>query len=475
MPSQGFSSCMERGIARALGPEGACVVASGRASSDALLWIQHAGPVLPVVEASDECFERWLGWWSERIGALDAVDPGGESAPGGSPSASTSLSLHSLDSTVSHVVRLVNATLYDALRGAVSDVHLETTPKGMTVKYRIDGVLRPAKEVAGRELAEQAISRIKVMAELDIAEMRVPQDGRLQVSIDGRAIDVRVSIMPSVHGEDAVLRILDRQHLARELNDLTLESLGFDAATISALQSLARRPHGMILVTGPTGSGKTTTLYATINRTTSATEKVVTIEDPVEYQLAGVLQVPVSERKGLTFARGLRSILRHDPDKILVGEIRDAETAQIAVQAALTGHLVFTTVHANDVFDVIGRFRQFGIDGYSLMSALNGVLSQRLVRKVCSTCARLDEVSGAVHSTGCPACGGTGFRGRFAVGELTCLGSRLKSLIGEQASYEAVREAVNDQGFVGLRARALAAASAGITTQAEVDRVIAEA
>ncbi|MEY2689779.1 MAG: hypothetical protein RL375_3978, partial [Pseudomonadota bacterium] len=301
--------------------------------------------------------------------------------------AGVSLSISSISEDDSPVVKLVSSTLYDALRSGASDIHVETTPAGLTIRYRIDGVLVPVGNVSGTGLAEQVLSRIKVLAELDISERRVPQDGRFKVRVKGRAIDLRVSVMPSIHGEDAVLRILDKQALSAETLGLSPVQLGFDADDIEPMRKLAREPYGMLLVTGPTGSGKTTTLYALLSEINSGQDKIVTIEDPVEYQLPGVLQIPVNEKKGLTFSRGLRSILRHDPDRILVGEIRDPETAEIAVQAALTGHLVFTTVHANNVFDVIGRFTHMGVEPYTFVTAMNGIVAQRLIRKVCSDCA----------------------------------------------------------------------------------------
>src|SRR5205085_7402158 len=296
------------------------------------------------------------------------------------------------------VVRLVASTLYDAIKAGASDVHLETTTSGLTIKYRVDGVLMPAETVPGVEVAEQVISRIKVMSELDIAERRVPQDGRFKARHKhggeaGRDIDFRVSVMPSVFGEDAVLRILDRRALSDQLRGLTLDSLGFDQDIIERMRKLSAEPYGMLLVTGPTGSGKTTSLYASITEVNKGLDKIITIEDPVEYQLPGVLQIPVNEQKGLTFARGLRSILRHDPDRIMVGEIRDQETANIAVQSALTGHLVSTTVHANNAFDVIGRFMHMNVDLYGFVSALNGILAQRLVRLVCPHCRAADVPS----------------------------------------------------------------------------------
>ena len=333
----------------------------------------------------------------------------------------------------------------------------------MTVKFRIDGVLTAVRPPESPGLALHSISRIKVMAQLDIAERRVPQDGRLQIVYQGRSIDVRVSVMPSIHGEDAVLRILDRQHLAQSLAGLTLAKLGFEEPMQIALRALCRRPHGMLLVPGPTGSGKTTTLYAAIAETHESRDKIITIEDPVEYQLTGVLQIPVNEKKGLTFARGLRSILRHDPDKILVGEIRDAETAQIAVQSALTGHLVFTTVHANTVFDVVGRFDQFGIDSYTFASAINGVLAQRLLRRVCPKCA----------ARGCELCRMTGYSGRFALGELLTMTPTLRGMISQRATQVEIQAEASRSGWQSLREQALIAVEAGVTTMDEVNRVAA--
>jgi general secretion pathway protein E len=310
-------------------------------------------------------------------------------------------------------------------------------------------------------LAEQVISRIKVVSELDIAERRVPQDGRFKARRDGREIDFRVSIMPSVHGEDAVLRILDRQALSDQLSGLTLDSLGFQENVKERLRKLSSEPYGMLLVTGPTGSGKTTSLYAVISEVNKGEDKIITIEDPVEYQLPGVLQIPVNEQKGLTFARGLRSILRHDPDRIMVGEIRDSETAEIAVQSALTGHLVYTTVHANNAIDVLGRFQHMGVDAYNLVSALNGVLAQRLVRVYCTTC----------KGKGCPNCRGTGFRGRKAIGELLVLNDELRELIVARAPARKLKEAAQAAGTIPLREAALALVDAGETTMEEINRV----
>jgi general secretion pathway protein E len=361
----------------------------------------------------------------------------------------------------STVVRLVTSTLYDALKAGASDVHLETHGAGLSIKYRIDGVLTSAESVPGIELAEQVISRIKVMSELDIAERRVPQDGRFKARRDGREIDFRVSVMPSVFGEDAVLRILDRKALSDHLSGLTLDSLGFETNLKTELRRLSTEPYGMLLVTGPTGSGKTTSLYAVITEVNKGEDKIITIEDPVEYQLPGVLQIPVNEQKGLTFARGLRSILRHDPDRIMVGEIRDPETAEIAVQSALTGHLVYTTVHANNAIDVLGRFQHMGVDSYNLVSALNGVLAQRLVRVFCKAC----------HSKGCGECRGTGFRGRKAIGELLVLNDELRELIISRAPARKLKEAAMATGTVPLRDAAMQLVNSGETTLEEINRV----
>jgi len=421
----------------------------------------------------------------EGLRAMEGVGGGTHSVQ---DSGAESLSFASIAEDASPVVRLVRSTLYDALKAGASDIHLETDARGLTVKYRIDGVLSHVAQVAGTETAEQAISRIKVMSELDIAERRVPQDGRFKVAIQGREVDVRVSIMPSVFGEDAVLRILDRQALTEALSGLTLEGLGYAGATLARVRKLAAEPYGMLLVTGPTGSGKTTTLYAAISEINTGRDKIVTIEDPVEYQLAGVLQIPVNEKKGLSFARGLRSILRHDPDKIMVGEIRDADTAQIAVQSALTGHLVFTTVHANNVFDVIGRFIHMGVDPYSFVSALNGIVAQRLVRVNCPHCAaphvpsdELLELSGLVREktrdyafrqgSGCGHCRGSGYRGRRAVAEILLLTDELRELIVARAPIGQIKEAAARGGTRSLREAALALVKSGDTTLEEINRV----
>ena len=402
----------------------------------------------------------YLSQIEPELRAMDGV-AAGFGAESALSSNAEDLSYEAISETDSTVVRLVNSTLYDALKAGASDVHLSATGTGLTVKYRIDGVLTPPEHIHGIEIAEQAISRIKVMSELDIAERRVPQDGRFKARRDGRDIDVRVSVMPSVFGEDAVLRILDKKTLSDQLSGLTLDVLGFSKEIKERLRSLSAQPHGMMLVTGPTGSGKTTTLYAAISEVNSGLDKIVTIEDPVEYQLPGVLQIPVNEQKGLSFARGLRSILRHDPDRIMVGEIRDPETAEIAVQSALTGHLVYTTVHANNVFDVLGRFAHMGVDLYNLCSALNAVLAQRLVRIICGACA----------GRGCPTCRGTGFRGRRAIGELLVLDDNLRERIVAREPARKLKEAAYAAGTVPLREAAMSLVKAGETTLEEIDRV----
>ena len=406
------------------------------------------------------------------------------------------LSLRAIAAETSEIVKLVRSTLRDALLIGASDVHLETSARGLDIKFRIDGILSRAKSIEDPAQAEQAIARVKVLAELDVTERRVPQDGRFKAlskgsagELSGRPIDFRVSIMPSVHGEDAVVRVLDKQSLyAAGERGLSLDSLGLDGPSIRMLRRLSREPYGMLLVTGPTGSGKTTTLYAAITEINDGRDKIVTIEDPVEYELPGVLQIPVNEKKGLTFAKGLRSILRHDPDKIMVGEIRDPETANIAVQSALTGHLVFTTVHANNVFDVIGRFMHMNVDLYSFVSALNAIVAQRLVRLLCPACAVEERpapellADSAIEpeeadtyrfrvARGCAECRGVGYRGRKAIAELLVLNDEIRELITARAPVRKIKDAARRNGTRLLREAALAAVGAGQTSLEEINRV----
>jgi type II secretory ATPase GspE/PulE/Tfp pilus assembly ATPase PilB-like protein len=398
------------------------------------------------------------------------------------------LSIDKIQADQSPIIRLVDSAIFDALNRRASDIHIETRDQEVMIKYRIDGVLQPAMKPIAKEHHGTIISRIKVMAELDIAEKRVPQDGRFRVRIRGRSIDFRVSIMPSVHGEDAVIRILDKESLSQQFSSLRLDVLGFDEKELARFRRFIREPYGMVLVTGPTGSGKTTTLYAALSEIRTEEDKIITIEDPVEYQLRGITQIPVNEKKGLTFARGLRSILRHDPDKIMVGEIRDAETADIAIQSALTGHLVFTTVHANNVIDVLGRFLNMKIEPYNFVSALNCVQAQRLVRTICTQCKREVRASeellvesgldiGTYRHTpffegaGCLECGGTGFKGRTAICELLDVSDSIRELILERRSSADIKRAARDEGMVFLRESALSKALAGRTTLAEINKV----
>ncbi|OFV88292.1 MAG: pilus assembly protein PilB [Acidobacteria bacterium RBG_16_70_10] len=398
------------------------------------------------------------------------------------------LSIDKIQSDQSPIIRLVDSAIFDALNRRASDIHIETRDTEVVIKYRIDGVLQPAMKPIAREHHATLISRVKVMSELDIAEKRVPQDGRFRVRIAGRSIDFRVSIMPSIHGEDAVIRILDKESLSKQFASLRLDVLGFEEKELQRFRRFIREPYGMVLVTGPTGSGKTTTLYAAISEIKTEEDKIITIEDPVEYQLKGVLQIPVHERKGLTFARGLRSILRHDPDKIMVGEIRDAETADIAIQSALTGHLVFTTVHANNVIDVLGRFLNMRIEPYNFVSALNCVMAQRLVRTICEHCRReiraprellvesgMDPVAyGDVpfyEGAGCIECGGTGYKGRTAICELLDVTDTIRELILAKRSSADIKRAAREEGMVFLRDSAVAKALGGQTTLPEINKV----
>jgi general secretion pathway protein E len=388
----------------------------------------------------------------------------------------------------SRVVRFVDEALAAAAQAGASDVHFECDRTGVVVKHRLDGVLVKHAQLEGALTAQEVISRIKVLAKLDITERRLPQDGRFRWPIAGVEVDVRVSIIPSVHGEDAVLRLLDKAHLRGGDVDVSLDKLGFEPAARERIRELAQRPSGLLLVTGPTGSGKTTTVYAALSEINTGIEKIITIEDPVEYELGGVLQVPVNERKGLTFAKGLRAILRHDPDRILVGEIRDAETASIAVQSALTGHLVFTTVHANSLSDVVGRFRHFGIDMFGFMSALNGVVVQRLLRRVCADCVQWeapdeaekawfvareqDQPERVPRAVGCTACRGSGYRGRFVMAEVHGVDDPLRDLVTDGAPLSAVKARSAAGGVQSLDDQAAEQVRRGQTTVQEVRRVI---
>jgi type IV pilus assembly protein PilB len=391
------------------------------------------------------------------------------------------------DSEMSPIIKLVDTIVFNAMESRASDIHIETRDTEVQVKYRIDGALYAKVDPIDLAYHQTLISRIKVMSELDIAERRVPQDGRFRVRYKGRTVDFRVSIMPTVHGEDAVIRILDKEQINEEFKDLRLDVVGFDANDLRNFRRYIAEPYGMVLVTGPTGSGKTTTLYAALNEIRNEEDKIITIEDPVEYQLHGITQIPVNEKKGLTFARGLRSILRHDPDKIMVGEIRDNETAQIAIQSALTGHLVFTTVHANNVIDVIGRFLNMGVEPYNFVSSLNCVLAQRLIRMLCDVCKRPyhatdeelmesglkpDEYRGREFfmSVGCDACNHTGYRGRTAIHELLNLSDNVREMIIERRPGSEVRRAAEQEGMASLRESALKKVFAGVSTLHEINR-----
>src|SRR5579859_1594875 len=396
--------------------------------------------------------------------------------------------LTAADSNIAPVIKLVDTTIFNALERRASDIHIESRDQEVAIKYRIDGVLHYAMAPIAKDWQSTIISRIKVMSELDIAERRVPQDGRFRVRYKARLIDFRVSIMPTIHGEDAVLRVLDKESMSEKFAKLSLEVVGFSDADLTKFRRYIKEPYGMVLVTGPTGSGKTTTLYAAINEIKTDEDKIVTIEDPVEYQLRGITQIPVNEKKGLTFARGLRSILRHDPDKIMVGEIRDNETAQIAINSALTGHLVFTTVHANNVLDVLGRFLNMGVEAYQFVSALNCVLAQRLVRNICQHCKRPTKVSRALleesgldpalehthvfyEGIGCIECGGTGYKGRTAICELLDLSDHIREMILEKRPTSEIKKAAREEGMRFLRESAVEQVMAGVTTLREINKV----
>ena len=456
--------------------------------ADLQTWLEtRANAPLTLRLALTADIHAYLSKQEESVRAVDSLVSNASGGPQAGRTAAV-LSFAALSEAGSPAVQLVNSTLYDALKAGASDVHMESTATGLAVKYRIDGVLDHATSCNNVEVAQQAISRLKVLAELDIAERRVPQDGSFRVEAGGREIDLRLSIMPSIHGEDAVIRILDKRAMIEAYGALTLEALGFDAASLLSLRMLAEEAYGMLLVTGPTGSGKTTTLYAALTEIHNGRDKIITIEDPVEYQLPGILQIPVNEKKGLSFARGLRSILRHDPDKIMVGEIRDRETAEIAVQSALTGHLVLTTVHANNVFDVFGRFSHMGIDPYAFVSALNGIWAQRLVRLNCPRCAAAwtpdDADLGRVglkradvahyrfmRGTGCGDCRGTGYSKRRAIAEILILNDEIRELIIDKQPIRLIKEAARRNGTRTLREAALDLVREGLTTLEEIKRV----
>ncbi len=486
-----YTECAQRALLVARDAAGAASLVlsdpfDAAAEDWALRRCASARVAAPPVLVHPDDMQAYLVQQERLLRAMDGFES--EAGAGNDEEVAAVITLASISDDSSPVVRLVNSTIYDALKLQASDIHLECDAGCLHVLYRIDGVMVPITQVQGQDMAEQVISRIKVMAELDIAERRVPQDGRFKVRVNGREIDFRVSVMPNIFGEDAVLRLLDRQSLSEEAKALRLEHLGLDGHAIGAIRKLAAKPHGMLLVTGPTGSGKTTTLYAAITEIHTGRDKIVTIEDPVEYRLPRVLQIPVNEKKGLTFARGLRSILRHDPDKIMVGEIRDDETAQIAVQAALTGHLVFTTVHANNVFDVVGRFLHMGVDAYSLAAALNGIVAQRLLRINCPHCAvavepnpaelaetglSLEQVAGWTFKAGrgCGHCRGVGYKGRKAVAEVLVLDDALREMIVAKAPISALKASAALAGMQPLREAALLAVASGETTLEEIIRV----
>ncbi|GJI88660.1 GspE/PulE family protein [Duganella hordei] len=459
-------------------------------ADDTLQWADYAiGAAYTVALAHPDDLTAYLAQQESVQQAMqDMMEDGSHGELADLDQTIEDISLIRISEDSSPVVKLVNSTIYDALKFQASDIHLECDAASLVIKYRVDGVLVQAGTVQGLQMAEQIISRIKVLAELDIAERRVPQDGRFKVRVKGSEIDFRVSIMPNIFGEDAVLRLLDRRALTEAAAALRLESLGLNADAIVQIRRLAAKPHGMLLVTGPTGSGKTTTLYAAITEINTGRDKIVTIEDPVEYRLPRVLQIPVNEKKGLTFARGLRSILRHDPDKIMIGEIRDDETAQIAVQASLTGHLVFTTVHANNVFDVVGRFLHMGVDPYSFAAALNGIVAQRLLRLNCEHCAvdvapdpqdLLDSGLSADSvrdwrfkaGSGCRHCRGTGYKGRKAVAEVLILNDAMREMICTRAPVSRMKEEAATMGFRLARSAGLDLVRQGETTLLELNRV----
>lgn len=497
-----FAECRRRGCVVGRRREGTAETASNEGmllficqdpvDLDAQQWfeplIERAAPRhLLRVLVRHEDLAHYMAGAEEGLRAMDSISMDDSSVDPQETGNILRLSIASIESTANSTVRLVDSTLYDALKLGASDIHFEVQHKALQIKYRLDGVLQAIKRIESLEAAHQVISRIKVLADLDIAERRIPQDGRFRVVLDQREIDFRVSIMPNMAGEDGVLRILDRKHLTGQFESLTLDNLSFEPEVRAFIRRASRLPYGLLLVTGPTGSGKTTTLYAAISEINTGLDKIVTIEDPIEYQLSGVLQIPVNEKKGLTFAKGLRSILRHDPDKIMVGEIRDSETAQIAVQAALTGHQVFTTVHANNVFDVIGRFSNMGVDSYSLVAALTGIMAQRLVRIVCPHCAQpsvaphqelawLREATNSDpvrlnRAVGCQSCRGTGYKGRMAIAETLPIDDEMRDLLVQHAPISTVKQLAREKGFRDLRHSAVSLARRGLTTVDEINRV----
>jgi general secretion pathway protein E len=483
-----YTECVQRGVLIASDEAGQSYLVlgdpfDGAAEDWALRRHGAAGAMPRTAIAHPDDLQAYFAQQERQLRAMDGFDS--DAAARNDEEVAAVITLSTISDDASPVV---NSTIYDALKLQASDIHMECDAGCLHVLYRIDGVLVPITQVQGQDMAEQVISRIKVMADLDIAERRVPQDGRFKVRVNGREIDFRVSVMPNIFGEDAVLRLLDRQSLTEQAKALRLDNLGLDEHTIAAVRKLASKAHGMLLVTGPTGSGKTTTLYAAITEIHTGRDKIVTIEDPVEYRLPRVLQIPVNEKKGLTFARGLRSILRHDPDKIMVGEIRDDETAQIAVQAAFTGHLVFTTVHANSVFDVLGRFLHMGVDAYSFAAALNGIVAQRLLRMNCTHCAvevqpddaelalaglTREEVAGWTFKAGkgCGHCRGAGYKGRKAVAEVLVLDDTLRELIAGKAPISTLKQRAQTAGLRLLNHTAMQWVARGQTTLEEVTRV----
>jgi general secretion pathway protein E len=485
-----FNDGQRRGCVAFLDSQSSLVVVVANPIDEALqAWLDELIEqpfVLRLAHSSD--LAAYQARYEDSMRAMDHLGEDAVSLDDDGPNLVNAISIQSISEDTNPIVKLINSTLYDGLKVGASDIHLECASRGLEIKYRIDGVMTNIGGMPGRDNADQAISRIKVMAQLDIAERRIPQDGRFKISVMGREVDFRVSIMPSVFGEDAVLRILDRKSITEEVSGLSLQALGFNPEIIEQFRKLASEPYGMVLVTGPTGSGKTTSLYAAISEVNTGHDKIITIEDPVEYQLSGVLQIPVNEKKGLTFSRGLRSILRHDPDKIMVGEIRDTDTAQIAVQAALTGHLVFTTVHANSVLDVIGRFMHMGVDLYNFVSAVNGIMAQRLIRELCVYCAEDYTPSASLikasnipidmlakmhfkHAKGCGHCRGTGYKGRKAIAELLVLNDELREMIIAREPIRKLKEAARKNGLRSIREAALEHVGQGLTTLQEINRV----